>query len=128
MAKWLRFRLRINWLRVRILLLSVKPQIWRLLRARSSLTFRLNIECGFTLKLVRDMIITYSHLRTICKKANNKLRALVKVTSYMVTEEKKKALMNSYFDSQFNYCPLVWMWHIVWIIQRLIIFMKDSFD
>ena len=28
--------------------------------ARSSLTFRQPIECGFTLKLVRDMMITYS--------------------------------------------------------------------
>ena len=33
-----------------------------LLRARSSLTFRQTIECGFTLKLVRDMIITYSQM------------------------------------------------------------------
>ena len=36
-----------------------KLQIWRLLWARSSLTFRQTIECGFTLKLVRDIIITY---------------------------------------------------------------------
>ena len=35
--------------------------ISRLLRARSSLTFRqINTECGFTLKRVRDMIRTYS--------------------------------------------------------------------
>ena len=50
------------WLWVRILLLSLKLQIWRLLQARSSLTFRQLIECGFTLKLVRDMIITYNQL------------------------------------------------------------------
>ena len=25
--------------------------------------------------------------------------------------EKKKVLMNSFFESQFNYCPLVWMCH-----------------
>ena len=72
-AKWLRVRLRTNWfwvrvqLRlsvrfrtklfwVRITLLSLKLQILRLLRARSSMTF----ECGFTLKILRDMIITYS--------------------------------------------------------------------
>ena len=47
---------------VRITLLSLKPQIWRLLRARSSLTFTQTIKCGFTLKLVRDMIITYSQM------------------------------------------------------------------
>ena len=48
------------WLWVRIPLLSLKLQIWRLLRARSSLTFRQTIECRFTLKLVHDFIITYS--------------------------------------------------------------------
>ena len=41
-------------------LLSLKLQIWQLPRARSSLTFRQTIECGFTLELVRDIIITYS--------------------------------------------------------------------
>ena len=59
-AKWLSVRLRTKWLWVRILLLSLKLQIWHLLLARSSLTFRQTIEWGFTLKLKRDMIITYS--------------------------------------------------------------------
>ena len=40
--------------------LSLKLQICRLHRARSSLIFRQTMECGFTLKLVRDIIITYS--------------------------------------------------------------------
>ena len=45
-----------------------------------------------------------------CKKASNKLRALARVTPYMAIW-KKKVLMNSFFDSQFNYCPLVWICH-----------------
>ena len=45
---------------VRIPFLSLKLQICRLHRARSSLIFRQTMECGFTLKLVRDIIITYS--------------------------------------------------------------------
>ena len=28
-----------------------------------------------------------------------------------MTIEKKKILINSFFDSQFNYCPLLWMFH-----------------
>ena len=69
LAKWLSVRLRTKWLWVRITLLSLKLQIWRLLRARSSLTFRQTIERGFTLKLVRDMIITYSEIcRNIYRK------------------------------------------------------------
>ena len=62
LAKWLRGRLRTKWLLVRIMLLSLKLQIWRLLWARSSLTFRQTIEGGLTLKLVRDMIIRYSQI------------------------------------------------------------------
>ena len=40
--------------------MSLKLEIWCLLQARSSLTFRQTIECRFTLKLVCDMVITYS--------------------------------------------------------------------
>ena len=50
------------------------------------------------------------HIKTICKKASNKLRALAGVATYMGIE-KKKVLMNSLFNSQFNYCPLIWMCH-----------------
>ena len=52
---------------VQILLLLLKPQIWRLLLATSYLTLRQTIECRFTLKLVRDMIITFSQMDRTCK-------------------------------------------------------------
>ena len=61
LAKWLSVRLRTTWFWVGISLLSLKLQVWCMLRARSSLTFRQTIGCGFTLKLVHDMI-TYSQL------------------------------------------------------------------
>ena len=60
LAKLMSICLRTKWLGVLIPLLSLKLQISRLLRARSSLTFRQTTECGFTLKLVHDMIRTYS--------------------------------------------------------------------
>ena len=62
LAKRLSVGLQIKWLWVWISLLSLKLQIWCLLRTRSSLTFRHTIECRFTLKLVCDMIITYSQI------------------------------------------------------------------
>ena len=40
LAKWLSVRLRMKWLWVRVPLQSLNHQIWRLLRARSFLTFR----------------------------------------------------------------------------------------
>ena len=63
LAKWLSVRLRTKWSWVWITLLSLKLQIWRLPRAKSFLKFRQTIECGNTLKLVRDTIITYSQMR-----------------------------------------------------------------
>ena len=41
-------------------MLSLNIQIWWLLQARSFLAFRQTVECEFTLKLVHDMITTYS--------------------------------------------------------------------
>ena len=60
LAKWLGVCVRTKWLWVRISLLLLKLQIWRLLRTRRSLTFRQTIECRFTLKLVGGMKITCS--------------------------------------------------------------------
>ena len=61
LAKWFSVLLRTKCLWVQNSLLSLKLQIWHLLRARSSLTFRQTIEFRFTLKLVRDMI-TYNQI------------------------------------------------------------------
>ena len=45
------------------------------------------------------------HINTICQKANRKLNALARVTPYMELT-KRRILMNAFFDSQSNYCPL----------------------
>ena len=65
LAKWLNVRLQTKWIWIRIPLLSLKLEIWRLLRARSFVIFSQTIECRFTLKLLRYMIITCRHFITI---------------------------------------------------------------
>ena len=50
------------------------------------------------------------HLDRIIKKASRKINALSRIASYM-NIEKRKLLTNSFFASQFNYCPLVWICH-----------------
>ena len=50
------------------------------------------------------------HANHLCNKANNRLRALARVTPY-ITLEKKKTAMDSFFNAQFSYCPLIWMLH-----------------
>ena len=50
------------------------------------------------------------HIENICQKANRKLNALARVTNYMELP-KRRILMNAFFKAQFNYCPIVWMFH-----------------
>ena len=50
------------------------------------------------------------HLENILKRGSKKVHALARITSYL-SIPKGKLLMNSFFTSQFNYCPLTWMCH-----------------
>ena len=46
----------------------------------------------------------------LCKKASNKLRALARATPY-TTIEKRKLLMNSFFNAQLDYFPYILILH-----------------
>ena len=48
------------------------------------------------------------HIKDICQKVSQKINALARLAPYMGTT-KKRIIMNTFFKSQFNYCPLVWM-------------------
>ena len=50
------------------------------------------------------------HVDNICKKANNKLHALARIAKYL-NPDKLRILMKTFIESQFNYCPLTWMFH-----------------
>ena len=50
------------------------------------------------------------HLNDIINKASFKVNALSRIVPYR-SLCKKKILMNSFFNSQFSYCPLIWMSH-----------------
>ena len=49
-----------------------------------------------------------SHIKSICRKADQKLSALSRISPYLEID-KKELLFKSMVKSQFNYCPLVWM-------------------
>ena len=51
-----------------------------------------------------------THLTKLCKKVSQKISALNRVSRYMTTE-KRRILFKSFIESQFAYCPLVWMFH-----------------
>ena len=50
------------------------------------------------------------HVDNICKKANNKLHALARIAKYL-SPDKLRIVMKTFIESQFNYCPLTWMFH-----------------
>ena len=50
------------------------------------------------------------HVSCVCKKGNQKLFALARISKYL-SHNKLKLLMKTFIESQFNYCPLLWMFH-----------------
>ena len=50
------------------------------------------------------------HISDLCKKASQKLHALIRISKYM-SSHKLIVLMKCFVMSQFGYCPLVWIFH-----------------
>ena len=70
------------------------------------------IEASPSVKLlgvqIDDKLNFNLHITNICRSAANQLNALMRLKQFL-SFEAKKVLLNSYFYSNFNYCPLVWM-------------------
>ena len=58
------------------------------------------------------------HVSNICKSAANQLSALIRLNNFLCFEGKR-VLINSYFMSNFNYCPLVWMFSNATSLKKL---------
>ena len=50
------------------------------------------------------------NISLLCTKANRKLSALARI-SYYLTFHLKRTLIKAFFESQFRYCSLTWMFH-----------------
>ena len=61
----------------------------------------------FGIKVENDLNFN-NHIKSICWKAGQKLHALLRI-SFNLNMRQKKSLYKSMIKSQFNYCPLVWM-------------------
>ena len=48
------------------------------------------------------------HINAFCKKAAGQLNGICRINKY-IGENERKTLMQSFVDSNFNYCPLAWM-------------------
>ena len=51
-----------------------------------------------------------NHVSSLCKKTSQKLHALARVVNFM-NLAKRKSLTKVLITSQFNYCPIIWMFH-----------------
>ena len=58
-----------------------------------------------------DNKLTFEHhVAGLCQKASNKLYALSRIAPFM-DQGKLRYLMRAFINRQFQYCPLVWMFH-----------------
>ena len=58
-----------------------------------------------------DSKLTFNeHVTSLVKKGNQKLHALARISKFLC-EDKLKLIMRTFIESQFNYCPLLWMFH-----------------
>ena len=49
-----------------------------------------------------------SHIRKMCKKSDQKLNALSRITTFL-NKDQKSIIFNAMIKSQFSYCPIIWM-------------------
>ena len=60
-----------------------------------------------------------NHLTAICNKVSRKINVLGQIANYM-SLENRRIVMKTFIESQFNYCPLIWMFHSQTINNKII--------
>ena len=58
--------------------------------------------------LIDDKLSFLPHIEDLTSKANNKIKALLRLRSNL-SQSQADVLFNSFVNSIFNYCPLIWM-------------------
>ena len=80
------------------------------------------IEASPSVKLlgvqINDKLNFNLHSTNTCRSAANQLNALIRLKQFL-SFEAKKVLVNSYFYSNFNYCPLVSMFFSLKSVNKI---------
>ena len=88
--------------------------LYALARIQKMKLSSLKILSGITAKkkilgVTIDNRFTFSnHIKELCKKASQKISALSRISNQL-NDSEKNLLFNAVVKSQFNYCPLVWI-------------------
>ena len=69
-----------------------------------------NTNCEKLLGIKVSKLDFNEYSNGIIKKASRRINALSKIIPFM-NISKSRILLNSFLNSQFNYCPLVWMFY-----------------
>ena len=70
-----------------------------------------NKKCKKLLGINIDNKLSFDeHVTGLCRKASQKLHALSRISHFTKTQQRQ-IIMKSFINSQFGYCPLVWMFH-----------------
>ena len=63
------------------------------------------------LGMIIDKTLNFEeYITTLLKEGNRKLHALMRISKFL-TIDKLRLIMKTFIESQFNYCPLIWMCH-----------------
>ena len=57
-----------------------------------------------------DWNLNFNEYVPLCKKAGKKLLVLSRL-SHFISIKQRRVLIKSFIESQFSYCPLIWMFH-----------------
>ena len=78
-----------------------------LLDKRGSDNTNIELKIG-TEKIKSTSSVKLHHINKLCKSAGNELNTLTRLKSFLGLKERA-VLINSFIYSNFDYCPLVWM-------------------
>ena len=68
------------------------------------------VESSSTEKFIDSDLTFDEHISSICNKVGKKIYVISRLVNYM-SSDKRHIVMKAFIESQFNYCPLVWMLH-----------------
>ena len=82
-------------------------QVW--VNIGKDLTWESNNVKPFGITIYRDLKFD-KHVLKLCSKANQKLSALSRMAKLLFFN-KRRTFFKAFVESQFKYCPIVWMFH-----------------
>ena len=66
------------------------------------------VESSSTEKFIDSDLTFDEHIYSICNKVGKKIYVLSCLANYM-SSDKRHVVIKAFIESQFNYCPLIWM-------------------